>query len=360
MTSSAFRSRRTAPVSSPAADSGAAVGPSPSPGGAVTMADVARLAGVGAITVSRVVNTPDKVAPATRARVQAAIAQIGYVPNLIAGSLASRRSRIVAAVVPTIANSIFADTVEGLSESLAAAGYELLLGQSNYQQDVEDKLVAAFLGRRVDGLVLTGVAHSRATRERLMRAGVPVVETWDITPTPIDMVVGFSNRDAGQAMATHLLQAGRRRIAYVGGGDDRSLARRAGWLAALQQAGLAPAAEVRTPSPTSLREGRQALSAVLASAPDADAIFFSNDVLAIGALLECRRLGYPVPGRLAIAGFADLDLAAEFSPTLTSVHVRGRAIGTRAAQLLLQRFGGEPVASPVVDVGYAVMARESG
>ncbi|CAN0422206.1 unnamed protein product, partial [Phaeothamnion confervicola] len=160
------------------------------------MEDVARLARVSMITVSRAINQPDKVAPKTRARIEAAIARLGYVPNLTAGSLASNRSRIIGAIVPTIDNSIFAETVRGLSEKLEAAGYQLLLGQTAYRENAEESLVTAFLGRRVDGMVLTGVRHSAATVKRLRAAGVPIVETWDLTKRPIDMLAGFSNREA--------------------------------------------------------------------------------------------------------------------------------------------------------------------
>jgi transcriptional regulator, LacI family len=140
------------------------------------------------------------VSPATRERVESFISSMGYIPNMLAGGLASRRTRIVAAIVPTISHSIFAETVRGLSEQLSLQGYQLLLGQTNYSEDAETGLVEAFIGRRVDGLVLTGVQHSARTRQRLKAAGIPVVETWDMSPQPIDMLVGFDNHAAGQAM----------------------------------------------------------------------------------------------------------------------------------------------------------------
>ena len=193
------------------------------------MEDVARAAGVSMITVSRALNKPDKLAPATLARVRAAIASLRYVPNLTAGSLASNRSRIVAIIVPTIANSIFSDTIDGLAQTLAQHHYQLLLGQTQYRMDEEAALVEAFLGRRVDGLVLTGIKHARGVRSRVQRAGIPIVETWDLSTRPIDMIVGFSNRAAGDAAARHLAGKGYRALAYIGGSDDRSVARLAGF-----------------------------------------------------------------------------------------------------------------------------------
>ena len=323
------------------------------------MQDVARLARVSMITVSRVINQPDKVAPRTRARIEAAIAKIGYVPNLTAGSLASNRSRIIAAIVPTIDNSIFAETIRGLTETLAAGGYQLLLGQTGYDESAEEALIATFLGRRVDGLVVTGVTHSALTRQRLVRAGIPVVETWDLTADPIDMVVGFSNRDAGRAIARYLLDKGHRRIGFAGGGDHRTRARLAGFEAALRRVKGACLSRVLMPAGTSFHGGREALEKLLALDPKMQAVFCSNDALAVGALMECRRRGIQVPQKLAIAGFADLDIAAEVEPALTTVQVRSRTIGEEAANMLLARLRGEPITAVVRDLGFTVVPRAS-
>ena len=323
------------------------------------MEDVARLAGVSMITVSRVLNTPDKVAPATRRKIEVAIRKTGYMPNLTAGSLASSKSRIIAAIVPTIDNSIFAETVRGLSETLAAGGYQLLLGQTGYDAAVEEALVAAFLGRRADGIVLTGAQHSRLTVRRLKAAGIPVVETWDLPVAPIDMVAGFSNIGAGRAMAQHLLSKGYRRFGLAGGDDDRTLARRDGFAAALKGTRGATLVTSLLTAGRSYSGGRAALTRLLTPDARLDAIFFSNDALAVGALMECRRRGIKVPQQLAIAGFADLDIAAEVEPALTTVRVRSRHIGEEAARMLLARLAGDTVTEPVRDVGFAIVERAS-
>ena len=328
-------------------------------GAQVQMEDVARLAGVSMMTVSRAIREPAKVAAATRTRVEAAIAKIGYVPNLTAGSLASNRSRIVAAIVPTIDNSIFAETMRGLSETLATGGYQLLLGQTGYDEHAEEALVAAFLGRRVDGMVITGVSHSPLTRQRLAQAGIPVVETWDLTSRPIDMVVGFSNRDAGRAIARYLLAREHRRIGFAGGGDDRTRSRLAGFEAAIKRVKGTHFTSLLLPAGTSFHGGRKALGELLAKDPKLQAIFFSNDALAVGALMECRRRAIRVPQDLAVAGFADLEIAAEVEPSLTTVQVRSRSIGEEAGIMLLARLRGDPIASPVRDLGFVVVPRAS-
>jgi LacI family gluconate utilization system Gnt-I transcriptional repressor len=167
----------------------------PRPGtGGITLSDVASLAGVSAITVSRALNTPAAVSPETLERVRSAISRSGYVPNLVAGGLASNRSRLVAALVPTIAGPVFLETIQALTDALAEAGCQLILGQSGYSGAREDALIDAIVGRRPDGIVLTGIMHSSEGRRRLLASGIPIVETWDITPTPIDMIVGFHRR----------------------------------------------------------------------------------------------------------------------------------------------------------------------
>ncbi len=152
--------------------------------GRITLADVAKLAGVSAITASRALNTPDQVSPDTLQRIREAVERTGYVPNMLAGGLASARSRLVAAVVPTVAGPVFLETIQALTDALAESGYQLMLGQGGYANSREDALLDAIIGRRPDGIVLTGIMHSAEGRRRLLAAGIPVVETWDLTPDP--------------------------------------------------------------------------------------------------------------------------------------------------------------------------------
>ncbi|MGH7155110.1 MAG: LacI family DNA-binding transcriptional regulator, partial [Acetobacteraceae bacterium] len=168
----------------------------------VTIAEVAAAAGVATMTVSRVINTPELVAPATAARVRTAITRLGYVPNLVAGGLSSRRSRMIAAVVPTIAHPMFANLIGSFTEVLRRAGYQVMLSLSGYAAEPDD-LVRGLLGRRPDGILVTGVVHTRATRQMLSRAGIPVVEVFEATSRPIDMLVGFDHAAVGAAVAEY-------------------------------------------------------------------------------------------------------------------------------------------------------------
>src|SRR6201746_1184420 len=195
------------------------------PHSAPTLSAVARLAGVSSITVSRVVRLPGLVAPETRGRVEAAMRELGYVPNQVAGSLASARTRSVGVLVPTIANSIFADTVQGLSDELEPLGYAVILAQSRYDAAREDRMLAALLSRRPEALVMVGSPATDDGARLLRRARIPIVETWELPPAPIDAVAGFNNYEAGVAVARHLIAQGRKNLAFIGGDDPRATRR---------------------------------------------------------------------------------------------------------------------------------------
>jgi LacI family gluconate utilization system Gnt-I transcriptional repressor len=297
------------------------------------------------------------VRPPTRARVEAAVEALGYVPDLTAGSLASSRSSIVGAIVPTLANAWFADAMEGLAAGLAPHGYQLMLAQSQYHPEAEAGLVNAFLGRRVDAVVLTGRSHPEAMRERLRAQRVPVVEIWDLPRQPIDMAVGFSHPALGEAVGRYLRQRGHARVGFVGADEERSRLRLQGLCAGLAQAGV-PCEFV--PPPSHIESGRDALARLCARA-DLSAVFCSNDLLAIGALMHCRSNGWAVPGRLAVVGFSDLPVAQAMSPALTTVRIEARAIGERAAGMLMERMAGRALKhrDKVVDLGFRLVERES-
>ncbi len=327
--------------------------------GAVTLHDVAKLAGVAPITASRALNRPEQVSDEVRKKVGDAVARTGYVPNLLAGGLASRRSRLVAAVVPTISGPVFLETVQSLTEALAERGYQLMLGQSGYAGSREDALLEAIIGRRPDGIVLTGIMHSAEGRRRLLAAGIPVVETWDLTPTPIDMLVGFSHVDVGQAVAQFLFGKGRRRFAAVAGDDERATRRVDAFQAAARTLGLAEVPVVVVPAPTTLKRGREALVDLLRAPRDIDAVFCSSDLLALGVMTEARVRGVKVGEQLAVVGFGDLEFAADLDPALTTVHINGAAIGVQAAQFIVDRAEGRDVAERIVDIGFSIVERQS-
>ncbi|WP_423200508.1 LacI family transcriptional regulator [Cupriavidus sp. H19C3] len=321
----------------------------------VTLHDVAREAGVSLITASRALGNPGMVSDKTIERVQKAVEITGYIPNLLAGGLKSRKSLMVGALVPNIAVAQFLPTVKALTDTLDAAGYQLILGQTGYDHAREEALLATMISRRPDGIVVTGLIHSQLARDQLRRTGIPVVETWDLSDRPVDMAVGFSHVKVGSAVAGYFLGKGWRRLGIATGDDQRAAVRREGFLTTVGHD--VPTAVV--PAPSSLALGRRALTELLEKDPKIEAIFCSSDQLAQGVMVEAQARGLRIPDDLAICGFGDADFAAHLEPPLTSVQVDGAGIGRTAARLLLERCRGETVAEPVVDVGFRIVERGS-
>ena len=327
------------------------------------MADVARLAGVSVITVSRVLREPEKVAEATRARVLSAIESIGYVPNLVARSLKSRRSGIIAAVIPSVTHSIVAEVIRGMTEVLNDEGLHLLLADSGFSPKEEEALVAAFLARRPDAMYLTGTTHTLGTRRMLDSARIPVVEAGSLTDTPIDMVVGYSNLEAARAMTRALIASGRRRIGYIGqtGRDyiDRVQDRYSGYCLALRDNGNDIGERLQVEVDLSYRGGAGGLAELLAREPKLDAVFCTSDIIAAGVLFECQRRKLNVPARLAITGMDDQEIASQCVPAMSTIRMPRYEMGRRAATMLCRCLAGAPVESNRVDLGFEVVLRQT-
>ena len=288
-----------------------------------------------------------------------AVQRTGYVPNRMAGGLASARSRLIAAVVPSTVMSVFMETIEALNSTLFDAGYQLMLGQSGYCADREELLLEAIIGRRPDGIFLTGIMGAGKGRTRLVASGIPVVETWDLTPTPIDMLVGFSHLDIGRAVAQFFVAKGRKRLALVTAEDERAARRAAAFAEAAEQAGLPPVHVVNVGAQRSLRSGRDALARLVDECPEADAVFCSSDLLAVGVATEARARQIAVPGRLAIMGFGDVPFVADMLPALSTVQINGAHIGRLAAQFLMDRAEGREVDPAVVQVDFSIVERDT-
>jgi LacI family transcriptional regulator, gluconate utilization system Gnt-I transcriptional repressor len=331
--------------------------------GRVRIEDVAHAAGVSAQTVSRVLRQPERVGSDARERVQQAIARVGYVPNLVAGSLASNRSRVVAIIVPTLANAVHADSVEGLSDAVRPARYEVLVGTTGYERARETSLVRAFLGRRVDGLAIASGVLDPEIHALLRAAVVPTVQLWELPKHPVDMAVGVDGREVGVAVARHFAAAGYDRLAVIGhraASDTRSAARAAGFLDAVAAFGLPRPRILEAERPWDMQDAARLLGPLLQGARPPRAVFCTGDQVAIGLLLGARRGGIDVPGRLAVVGVGDSDLASLVTPALTTVRIPRYRMGLEAGRMLLRRIQGEAVAERSLDLGFELIVRESG
>lgn len=325
-----------------------------------SMADVAQAAGVSMITVSRMLKQPELVAESTRRRIEQAMHEVGYVPNLIAGGLAANHTQLVAVIVPYIHHGVFADAVQALSDALTAQGYCVLLGNSGGSTTKEEMIVRTLLGHRPAGLVIQGANHTEQTRHMLERANIPVVEMGTLPDNPIDMAVGYSNKAAALHAIEHLVSTGRRRIGFIGhasGNNDRHAQRLMGYKTGLERASMPFEPALIEKAEFTISDGTAAFLRLLDRFPEMDAVFCSSDLWAAGAVFECQRKGISVPEMISICGFNDQEIASQMTPQLTTIRVRREEIGTMAAQLILTRLSGDTPAQDTIDVSFELMLR---
>jgi len=327
--------------------------------GRATLEEVAQLAGVSTMTASRALSQPRLVSDATRAKVEQAVAELGYVPNRAARALASAHSRVIVVLVPSLSNAVFTAVLDGIHDAVEASQYQLLIGNTHYSDAEEEKLLNIYLQSNPDGVLLSGVSHSPHVQRVLGSSRIPIVSMMDLAEGEQDLSVGFSQLDAGGAMTRHLIGKGYRRIGFIGAQlDERTLRRADGYRQAMQAAGLAdPALEVMVTEPSTIALGAELMRRTLAL--DCDAVFCCNDDLAHGAIYHCQRQGIRVPQDIAIAGFNDLPASAWMMPSLTTVDTPRYRIGYEAASLLLEVIGGLAPAQRRIDLGFTLRERES-
>jgi len=333
-------------------------------GSGARMRDVAKRAGVSTMTVSRALSEPSKVSPEMRERVLSAVKEIGYLPNHLASSLSSSRSTTIGMIVPSIDNSIYTQTIKGLSGVIRRSGFQLMIAESGHDANEEEELIAAFLRHRVSGLVLHSTEHTPQTVANIRTSGVPVVENGNIPKEPLDMVVSYSNRDAAFAMTMLLGRLGYKNIAFASlysVHNDRSRERLLGYKAALDQLGMEQNPRLIIETGRGLAAGAEAVTRAIHGVPEVDALFCAGDVLAVGAVFECQKRGWAVPERIALASFDDVDLLRYVSPSVTTLRLPRFDIGERSAQMLLSRIidGAEHLRGSIVDLKFEVIQRES-
>ncbi len=310
--------------------------------GRPTLNEVARRAGVSPITASRALRGVASVAEELAQKVRDAARELGYVANPAARALASAQSHSVAVLVPSLANLLFIETLEAIHAVLRPQGLEVLIGNFHYSRNEEEDLIRNYLAYQPRGLLLTGFERTESARRMIEASGIPCVYMMDLDSGSGLNCVGFSQLRAGETAAEHLLARGRRRLAYIGAQlDQRTLLRGEGFRRALQKAGCYdPGLEILTPRPSSVALGGELFVQLLASQPQVDGVFFCNDDLAQGALLEALRRGVKVPEQIAVLGFNDLPGSDCTVPRLSSIRTPREAIGRRAAEQLLALIAG--------------------
>lgn len=327
----------------------------------ITLRDVARVAGVSEITVSRVLRGAGPIKGETRDKVLEAVQRTGYVQNRLAGTLASANSNLVGVLLPSLSNNVFPEIMAGISAALARSGFQPVVGVTDYDMASEEALVRSMLAWKPAAMILTGLDHTRETVRMLERAGIRVVEIMDSDGRPIDVAIGLSHHAAGVATARHLLARGYTRFGFVGHDldrDRRAAARLKGLADGLAMAGMAPPQTRLYPGPSSVIGGREALRSLLAAQSDLDVVVFANDDLAVGGVYHCMEAGIELRTRLGIFGFNGLDMAQALPQPLSTIRSNRALIGQNAVEVFLLSTTPEPKGR-VIDTGFEIIDGET-
>jgi LacI family gluconate utilization system Gnt-I transcriptional repressor len=324
-----------------------------------TLDDVAAHAGVSTATVSRYVNNPSVVAQTTAERIKAAIAATGYIPNLLAGGLASSKSKMVAVLIPHLTDSIFNDTIESMVEELAAAGTTVMLGLTGVSTARTEELIRAALSRRVDAIISTGPIGP-AVEELVRRSTSLFIQIWELPEKPLGLAVGFSHRDAGRDVARFVLSRGYRRPHVITADGSRARMRRDGFVEEWEAAnGRGAITEATVDIPSRFGHARRVFADIRRLPEMPDIVVCGSDYLAQGLIVEAHAAGLRVPDNLAVIGFGNSSIAGEMRPTITTVDVDGARIAREAIAAIRRQSAGENLRGQSIDVGFRLIARES-
>ncbi|PZQ98044.1 MAG: LacI family transcriptional regulator [Cereibacter sphaeroides] len=307
------------------------------------------------MTVSRVLRNRGDVSPATRARVLEAARSLGYVPNKIAGALASQRVNLVAVIIPSLSNMVFPEVMTGVSEVLEDTGLQPVVGVTNYSPEREETVLYEMLSWRPSGIIIAGLEHTPSARAMLENAGIPIVEIMDIDGTPVDSAVGISHRRAGRQMAEAIIASGYKKIGFLGTKmpeDHRARKRLEGFQSALEKAGLSVADQEFYSGGSALLKGREMTATILKRSPDLDFLYYSNDMIGAGGLLYCLHEDIDVPGTVGLAGFNGVELLDGLPRKLATMDACRLEIGRTAAEIVSgKRSHGVVELSPTLQPG---------
>ena len=309
----------------------------------LTLRDVSEASGVSEMTVSRVLRNKGDVSAATREKVQDAAKRLGYVPNKIAGALASQRVNLVAVIIPSLGNMVFPEVLSGVSEVLEDTALQPVVGVTDYLPEKEEKVLFEMLSWRPSGVIIAGLEHSEASRAMLQQSGIPVVEIMDVDGDPVDACVGISHRRAGRIMAEEIIAAGYRRIGFMGTKmplDHRARKRFEGFTRTLAQSGIEIADQEFYSGGSALAKGREMTAKMIERTPDLDFLYFSNDMIGAGGLLYLLEKGIDVPGQIGLAAFNGVELLDGLPIQLATMDACRREIGAKAAQIIADYHSG--------------------
>jgi LacI family gluconate utilization system Gnt-I transcriptional repressor len=332
----------------------------------ITLKSVAKKAAVSPITVSRVVNGYVGVSDEVRKKVEAAISDLGYIPNRSASVLASARSKLIGVLIPSLSNVVFNEVLRGIYDLTVPANYQVLLADTHYSPLEEERSIRTLLGQSPEGLIITGGQQTDVAKAMLKATSIPVVQIMDHVDNPIDMCVGFSHYEAGAAVAKKLLEKSYNKIGCIGARmDPRTCDRLAGFKSVLAAQGCLDIKRVITsPQHSSIAMGVTLFRELMANCNgDCDAVFCCNDDLAMGVLHECKKMHIQIPEKFGVFGFNDIEVAAFAEPALSSVNVNRYQMGTRAMELIFERLNNQEVNTNTqpnyINTGFDLFMRKS-
>lgn len=319
----------------------------------LTLRDVSEASGVSEMTVSRVLRNKGDVSEATRTKVRDAAKKLGYVPNKIAGALASQRVNLVAVIIPSLGNMVFPEVLAGISEILEDTELQPVVGVTDYLPEKEEKVLFEMLSWRPSGVIIAGLEHSEASRTMLAQAGIPVVEIMDVDGEPVDACVGISHRRAGRMMAEAIIDAGYKKIGFMGTKmplDHRARKRFEGFTRTLAKAGIEIADQEFYSGGSALAKGREMTAAMLERSPDLDFLYYSNDMIGAGGLLYLLEKGIDIPKQIGLAAFNGVELLDGLPKQLATMDACRKEIGRRAAQIITGRHLGNAPEDEVLEL----------
>lgn len=309
----------------------------------LTLRDVSAASGVSEMTVSRVLRGRGDVSATTRDRVLAAARELGYVPNQIAGSLASQQVNLVAVIIPSLSNMVFPEVMTGINQILEDTPLQPVVGVTDYTPDKEERVLYEMLSWRPSGVIIAGLEHSDASRAMMENAGIPVVEIMDTDGRPVDSMVGISHRAAGRDMAKAIWKQGYRRIGFMGTKmprDHRARKRFEGLTEYLAKQGVEIEERDFYSGGSALAKGREMTATMLERNPDLDFLYYSNDMIGAGGLLYLLEQGIDVPGQIGLAGFNGVELLDGLPRQLATMDAMRIEIGRTAAEIIRDRASG--------------------
>ena len=309
----------------------------------LTLRDVSEASGVSDMTVSRVLRGRGDVSQATREKVLLAAKELGYVPNKIAGPLASQRVNLVAVIIPSMSNMVFPEVMMGINEVLGSTDLQPVVGITNYLPEEEEKVLYQMLSWRPSGVIIAGLEHTDASSKMLHAAGIPIVEIMDTDGSPVDCAVGISHRRAGRQMAQEIISAGYRKIGFLGTKmplDHRARKRFEGFTEALAKSGIEISDQEFYSGGSALAKGRDMTIEILSRSPDLDFLYYSNDMIGAGGLLHLLGQGIDIPQNIGLAGFNGVELLEGLPMQLATMDACRSEIGRRAAEVICARVEG--------------------